>query len=183
MLINKADWQRVAAAYDSGAAQEADFRRALRGVDGLDEVRIREDLKRLAKCIAECHDDTLRVVELQTPWALDRHGVARPVLSDGLLAGYVADAQEVMRRKNEGKRYLTPWRHREAVAVLRELWPGKKATGRPNPYFNPMTKWIASQLQKLDPALAGDDNIEAARSAAQAALKALDAAQAARDCG
>lgn len=59
------------------------------------------------------------MLEAQTPWALDRDGTIRPALSSGMLAGYIAEVQSVMQRPNEGP--PAPLRHREAVAVLREL--------------------------------------------------------------
>jgi len=169
-MISEPEWQRVLTAYKRGQATEREHGRALKylGITPLNEDRIRADLKRLARSVATCSDDALRVIEAQTPWALDRHGFNRPALSSGLLAEYIADAQDVMRRPNDGA--PAPWRHREAVAVLRELWPGKKARGRDVPHFNEMVQWMGRQLQKLDPALKGEDQIDRAQRAAWNAL-------------
>lgn len=169
--ISEPDWQRVVAAYKRGEAIEHQWKqdqwRALKGL-GLNEDRIRSDLKRLARCVATCSDDTLRLIDIHMMWSKSGHGEFCPTLSSGLLAEYIAEAQEQMRRPNEGP--LAPWRHREAVAVLRDIWPGKKARGRDVPHFNEMVQRMGRQLQKLDPALKGEEHIDRAQRAAWNAL-------------
>lgn len=169
MLIGDRDWKQVVAAYKRGCAREHDHSRALKhlDIDALpNEDRIRADLDRLARCVATCSDDTLRVLEAQMPWA-----ATHPVLSSGLLAEYIAEAQDVMQRPNDGPE--VPWGHREAVAALSKLWSGRKALGRTAKEPTPFVRWLGDNLQRLDHSLDDPNDFEAADRAAFNAWRAV----------
>lgn len=167
MLIGDRDWKQVVAAYKRGRQREREHWRALKhlGIE-IKEDRIRADLKRLARCVATCSDDALRVLEAQTPWV-----GKRPALSSGMLAEYIAEAQDVMQRPNDGPE--VPWGHREAVMALSKLWSGRKALGRTPAEPTPFVRWLADCLQQLDPSLDDPNDFEAADRAAFNAWRAV----------
>lgn len=143
--------QEALAAYRRGLAMEAEYGRVLKGLsdDELDERRVAAELKKLARVLAGCSDQTLRLIEVQYLWNKE---------SPWQLARYVADAQEQIKHRGGA-----PIRHshREAVAVLSKHYPGPhvKVRGaktnltkaRKGYYaFNPFVRWLGEQLLRIE---------------------------------
>lgn len=133
-----------------GRQREREHWRALKhlGIDPLpNENRIRADLKRLARCVATCSDDTLRVLEAQTPWA----GI-RPALSSGMLANYIAEAEGVIpamqgiRSRTPEDRPLRPHLSQDASlpAFRSAFWVERVLVSFVRTCLSPLSLWVSS---------------------------------------
>lgn len=173
MEIDPKNWQRVVEAFERGKRAEqgqldhgemllADWSGDWPFHTGVDEARVRRELRQLKRVLAKCHDDTLFQIEASL---------------GGPLLEAVDDAIRSMSINLRPGR-PKPHRYQEAVAVLRELWPDNRHPGvrygpDGQPSFNPFVCWLGSKLKRLDPQKLRAD--EVACLAAWNALKHQDA--------
>lgn len=152
MVINDVDWERVKAAYERGRAM---YRRVLKGLtdESLTEDRVRADLNRLARCLAKCDEQTLRLLEVHM---IDQKCVDDgPWFTEGMLAGYVSSAREQLTHKGGRP---TGYACREAVAVLSDFYDGsyQKIRGAKvdvtngGSAFNPYITWLGEYLMLVE---------------------------------
>jgi hypothetical protein len=109
---------------------------------GVDEARVRKELRQLKRKLANCHDETLFEIEASLPTGVS-------------LLDAIDDAIDSMSSPLRSGR-PKPYGYQEAVAVLRELWPGNKHRGvrygpDGQPSFNPFVRWLGENLARLDP--------------------------------
>lgn len=159
MIINDADWERVKAAYERGRVMEAQYRRVLKGLtdESLAEDRVRADLNRLARCLAKCDEQTLRLLEVQMFWEKGDDLIQRePWFTEGMLAGYVLAASKQLKSHKGGR--PADYACREAVATLSDLYKGShhkirgaKVDVTNGGYaFNPYITWLGDQLMRVE---------------------------------
>lgn len=168
MEIEPKDWQRVVEAFERGERAEqgqlaygetllADWRGDWPFHTGVDDARVRRELRQLKRMLSKCHNETLVWIEASL---------------NGPLLEAVDDAIRSMSINLRPGR-AKPYRYLEAVAVLRELWPDNRHPGvrygpDGQPSFNPFVRWLGSNLKRLDP-----ENLRADEVACLAAWNAL----------
>lgn len=174
MEIDDEDWQRVVEAYERGRRAEqgrltpAEREEMLSSTaddwvmpSGLDEARIRKELRQLKRLLAKFDPET--IVEIEAD------------LGSGALGEAIDTAIRSMSIPLRDGR-PRPYAYREAVAVMRELRPGKKGpryTVAGEQANSEYESWLGANLKRLDPENLRAD--EVAWTAAWNALAALDA--------
>lgn len=153
MEIEPTDWQRVVEAFERGKRAEqgklkrgetlqSDWSNDYPFATGIDESRVRRELRQLKSRLAKCDPETLVEIDLCLP-------IGSTVLE---AIDEAIDSMDEPLRKGRRK----PYAYQEAVAVMTELWPGKKNRGARydaagQPHFNPFVRWLGCNLKRLDP--------------------------------
>lgn len=157
MEITDEDWQRVVEAYERGRREEK-FERDFPA----NNRKIAKELRRVKALLAKCSDDARFEIGCGL---VGGQAALMEAINDGIISTTV----------NERRGRPKPWGYIEAVAVMRELRPGKKGpryTVAGEQTAEEYIRWLGAHLKRLDPEHLRAD--EVAWTAAWNALKALD---------